>query len=354
MTQYDPNSLRGLGKNRENLLKALRGARVPKAQQHLTGLAMNYARVMARDNFHPAVRYNATLILGQLDKQYPVGGANPVTPVVSSTATQELLGLLEQSEFKGVKVHPSVKVGALEGLERHVQFGMEAEYRERVTKAALAVIGQDAKSLEIDNHVNNWMKCQAARVLAQQFKDGPSPQVHAALTGMIADEKMGISDRCCVSGILDLMTYTAGSGINAKQTLVPLGKLAKAVVADGVEVARDFEELILGNAPTGRGRSFGSRRGETGPKLERRELLSRLVQIEQGAKSVAEALDAADKQKLDSLTTMMEPVISQSKDSRAFDIDLIREVYKLEKSVDSLIASWQPAAAPAEEPAFAE
>ena len=45
--------------------------------------------------------------------------------------------------------------------------------------------------------------------------------------------------------------------------------------------------------------------------------------------------------------TMIEPVIAQSKDDRTFDVDLIREVFKLESSVDNLIASWQPAAPPA-------
>ncbi|MGI9430109.1 MAG: hypothetical protein ACR2NM_15725, partial [Bythopirellula sp.] len=115
MTKFDRASLSGLGKKREDLIKVLRGATVPAAQQQLTKLTMNAMRVIARDSYHPSVRYNATLLLGKLDQDYPGGGANPTPPVVLTEGTNDLLELLEQSEFQGVKVHPSVKVGALEG-----------------------------------------------------------------------------------------------------------------------------------------------------------------------------------------------------------------------------------------------
>ena len=119
----NPGALAKLGKERETLIKYLRGTTVPKAQQQLTALTMGAMRKIARENFHPAVRYNASLVLGMLDEKYPQGGGNAAPPVVLSTATNELLELLESNEFNDVKVHPSVKVGALQGLERHVQFG---------------------------------------------------------------------------------------------------------------------------------------------------------------------------------------------------------------------------------------
>lgn len=347
-TQWNPGALAELGKKREEMVKLLRGTTVPKAQEQLTTLTQGVMKVLVRDNFHPAVRYNATLILGLLDEKYPSSGANASAPVVLSAGTNELLELLENEEFNGVKVHPSVKVGALEGLERHVQFGMDAQYAERVTKAALAVMGQDAKAIEVDADVNNWMKCQAARVLAYQYKDGPTQEIQAALTALIANEKMDLEDRCCVTGLLDKMKYTAGAQADITATILPLGKLTKAVVDEGAEVAREYEELILGNAPTTRRpRNIGGGRDDSGPKVERRELLSRLVLIDRGAKALSDGLADAEKQKVDSLTALLEPVISQSKDSKAFDVDIIREVYKLESSVENLVASWQPAAAAA-------
>ncbi|MEM8946094.1 MAG: hypothetical protein AAGD11_13045 [Planctomycetota bacterium] len=348
MTQYDSQSLMLLGRLREDLMKSLRGAKVPKAQEYLSQVAMGICGKLARDNYHPAVRYNATLILGQLDKQFPVSGANPVRPIASTASTEQLLDLLEQAEFNGVKVHPSVRVGALEGLERHLRFGMDAQFSDRVTAASLSVLAQDAKAIEIDPDVNNWMKCQAAKVLVRQFKEGPTKAVHDALTALIADESMNLEDRCRVSGLLEAMTYTAGAEADATATLLPLGNLTKDVVAEGADVARDFQSIILGEKPgVRRPRNLGRGDGPSGPKLERRQLLSRLVQIEQGASSLSNGMPDAEKQKLAELTSLIEPVIKQSTNSKNYDdIDLIRAVIKLENSVDTLIASWQPAAAP--------
>ena len=353
-TQWTPGALAKLGKERETLVKYLRGTTVPKAQQQLTALTMGAMRKIAREDFHPAVRYNASLVLGMLDEKYPQGGGNAAPPVVLSAATNELLELLESNEFNDVKVHPSVKVGALQGLERHVQFGMDPKFADRVTKAALAVVAQDAETLEVDADVNNWMKCQAARVLARQFKDGPSKEVHTALTALIADDKLSLDDRCCVTGSLEKITFAAGGQADVTATVLPLGNLAKAVVDQGAEGAREFEELLLGNqsfATMGRGGGNfgGGRNGPAGPKLERRELLSRLVQLDQGAKSLSAGLADEDKQRVDSLSELLQPVITQYKDSKSFDVDLIREVTKLENSVDTLIASWQPAAAVTED-----
>lgn len=358
MTQSNPGSLAELGNNREGLVKLLRGSTVPEAQVHLTNLTLGVMRVLSRGNYHPSVRYNAALIIGMLDKQYARTGANPAPPITLPTATNDLLELLEQDKFKDVKVHPGVKVAALEGLERHVRFGLDAQYGDRVTKAALAMLAQEPTVLDVDMDVNNWIKCQAARVLARQFKDGPSDEVHAALTKLIADEKVGLEDRCCIVGLLDKMQYSTAAGTEVAATLVPLGVLTKEVIAEGAEKAREFEEIILGNGPRRGSRGgYGSRgRGEQGPKLERRLLLARLSQIEKGAKSLSAGLPDEDKQKVQSLTELLAPVMTISGDKRSLDLDVAGDVIKLENTVNNMIASWQPAAAPAADAdaAFAE
>jgi hypothetical protein len=307
-------------------------------------------RVIARDNYHPAVRYNAALILGMLDQQYAGGGANPTPPVPLPAGTNDLLELLEQAEFNGIKVHPSVKVGALEGLERHVRFGLDAQYSERVTKAALAVLAQEPAVLEVGTDVNDWIKCQAARVLTRQFKEGPNAEVHTALTRLIADDKMSLEDRCCIVGLLQRMKYSAAADTDVKSTLVPLGNLTKAVVTAGADKALEFENIF---APGGRrpsqsyGRSFGNRRGEEGPKLERRQLLARLTLIRKGAKSLSEGLSDDEQQKIQALTDLLTPVMAISADKNALDLNVAGDVIKLKDTIDNMIASWQPAAAPA-------
>lgn len=356
MTQETPGSLAGLGKKREDLVKLLRGATVPAAQKHLTELTMGVMRTLSRDNYHPAVRYNAALILGMLDQKYASGGANPAPPVVLPAGTNELLELLEKNEFNGVQVHPSVKVGALEGLERHARFGLDAQYTDRVTKAALAVLAQEPTDTEVDADVSHWIQCQAASVLAVQFKDGPNAEVHAALTKLIANDKMSLEDRCCVVGLLKNMKYAGAADADIVSTLLPLGILTQAVVAEGAEKAEEYVELRRGNAPAGRRASSFRRRGEEGPKFERRELLSRLFSITKGAGSLSKGLPEAEKQKIQSLTDLLKPVIIKSLDKKTGDLDVTGEVIKLDRAISTIVANWQPAkpAADAVEEDFAE
>ena len=355
MTQTNPGALAALGKNREDLMKQLRGSGVPRVQDHLTQLTLGVMRALARDNYHPAVRYNATLILGMLDKKYASSGANPTPPVALPAGTSELLDLLEQNEFKGVKVHPSVKVGAMEGLERHVRFGMEAKYADRVTKAAMAMLSQKPSALDVDADVNNWIKCQAASVLTKQFKDGPNAEVQAALTKLIADDKMSLEDRCCVVGLLAKIKYDGAAGADVASTLVPLGKLTLAVVDEGAGKAEAFVELRRGNAPVGR--RVSSRRGEEGPKFERRELLSRMISIAKGAKSLSNGLPDGEKQKVQNLLGLLQPVVAVSRDKKALDLDVTSEIIKLNRAIKTVVADWQPAkavAADAEDADFTE
>ncbi len=350
MTQTSPTDLTRLGKLRVDLFKRyLRNATVPAAQKHLTNTTLNVMKKIARNNYHPAVRYNATLILGMLDQKYAGGGANPTPPVALPAGTNELLDLLEQKEFNGVTVHPSVKVGALEGLERHLRFGLDAQYAGRVTKAALAVLAQEPSALDVSADVNNWMKCQAAGVLARQFKDGPNAEVHAALTKLIANDKMSLEARCCVVGLLKDIEYTAAAEVDIVSTLVPLGNLTQAVVSEGAEKAQDFNDLMLGKSPGRRAPSnFGGRRGEEGPKFERRQLLSRLASITYGANSLSKGLPEEEKLKVQSLTDLLKPVIISSLDKKSLDLDVTGEVIKLESAINTIVASWQPAKAAAE------
>ncbi len=339
MTQTSPQDLTRLGKSREDLIKQIRSTSVPAAQQHLTELTLKYMRGMSRGNFHPAVRYNAALLLGMLDQKYAVSGANPTPPVALSAGSNELLELLEKKEFKGVKVHPSVKVGALEGLERHVQFGLDAKYKDRVTQAALAVVAQKPTALDIRADVNDWMKCQAARVLVQQFQAGPNPEVQTALTELIADEDMSLDDRCYV---VDLLGAVEFAGTDTTALLLPAGNLLLAVVTEGAEKAKEFEDLIVGS-PGARRSSYGGRSGEQETKLERRELLSRLKSIVKGANSFSEGLPEEGKQKVHSMIALLGPAIQSASKLKELDLEVTDEILKLENKVSSLVLEWQPA-----------
>ncbi len=360
MTQQSPTDLSRLGRLREDLFKRyLRPSPVQAAQDFLTKESLGIMRVLSRDNYHPAVRYNAVLILGMLDQQYAGTGADATPPVPLPAATNELLELLEQDKFKDVKVSPQVKVGAIEGLVRHARFGIDPQYTQRTTQAAMAVLAQETSSMDISDEVHHWMQCQAASVLIQLSKDAPNDAVQTALTKLIANEKVGLDDRCYVVGLLKKMNYPA-AGIDVSAMVLPLGKLTQAVVAEGSEQANDYIELVIGKNPGRRSGGFGGgggygggRRGEQGPKLERSQFLSRLKLITTGAKSLSEGLPEEEKQKILELVTPLLPIIKLSGNKKSIDVEIAEKIVELEGEIDAIIANWQPAAA-APEVEFAE
>jgi hypothetical protein len=72
---------------------------------------------IAKGNYHPAVRYNAALILGQLDAQ---PGAKPLP-----AGTEAILAFLENDQFNNVPVPTAVQIAALVSLHRHARLGVD-------------------------------------------------------------------------------------------------------------------------------------------------------------------------------------------------------------------------------------
>lgn len=349
MTSTSSHGLGQLEKMREDLFKRfLHGAASKPAQDYITNLTLKVMKVIAMDNYHPAVRYNAVLILGQLDKEYTARGANPRPPVPLPEGTSALLAIMENDEMRGVKIPTMLKVGALVGLERHGRFGIDPKYAQRTTQAAIAVIQQKETPAEISTDVHHWLKCQAGRVLARQFAAGPSAAVHDALVGMIADKSMSLADRCCVAALLKEMNYAAANGLNTTAAVTALGGLAKDVLGDEAEHARDYKKEILGGDAGNFRRGGFNRRanlgGDEGPSYERSRLLDRLLSITHGIEAVMAAASPEQKQQLQKLMGPMRPVIATAGAKDSIDEDIVDAVVQLAKEVDQVVGSWKTAA----------
>ncbi|MCH2113389.1 MAG: hypothetical protein MK171_00530 [Pirellulales bacterium] len=354
MTNYGPNELGQLAKYRETLLKTVRGATVDAAQQQLTDLSLKAGIELSRGNFHPAVRYNGTLIIGLLDKRVAANG--PPEPLPAATIA--LVDLLEQDKAAGggaaVRVPASVKAAAWVGLERHARFGIQADYRERVTQAALALVADTEPQEELSRPVHNWMKCMAARVLAQQSADGPTAEVHSALTELIADNQMDLEDRCCAAELLQKIDYKTGGNWDGAATVLALGQLAQDVLEEEAEESVEFEKKRLERAPAFRSprRRSTPRRGGTridGPEYPRSRLVDRLTSITAGANSLAKGLLEASEQNLQLLTAALEQTITLVVDKDSGDLLVTQSVKELKSTVDTLVNGWKPPAAEAAE-----
>jgi hypothetical protein len=356
MTLYTAEDLEELGKSREQLFKLMPQITNAGTRDLLNEIIFTYSRGIARGNFHPAVRYNAVLMLGDLDQQ----AGNPPVPHAKSTA--ELLELIEQEQFNKIAVPESVKLGALVGLERHTKYGIDPALKDRLTKTMMKVMASPTPE-DVDKDVHDWVRGSAALVLANQYKDGPTKEVQAALTGLIADMKMELDDRCVVAGSLGRITYPAGADIDGNATVNALGQLTYDVITEGAKLAEEYQEEALGSADlssmqSGRGGGYGRGYGggeyggrggygggyggeeDMGPRFERRQVFARLYDVAKGASSLKAGLDDEAKARADSLIASMEPAIQVMEDKDATEVDVSNEVIALQTALTELLNGW--------------
>jgi hypothetical protein len=356
MTQFSDAALAELGGMREDMITKL----IPQTgnastQQYLIDLTFNVARVLARDNYHPAVRYNAVLMLGDLDQQL-TNGSNPPVPLAKATA--ELLELVEQDQINKIAVPESVKLGALVGLERHTRYGIDPALKDRLTKVMLKVMASPTPE-DVDKDVHDWLRSSAALVLANQYKAGPTKEVQAALTALIADKKVELDDRCTVAGSLARITYPAGADIDGEATVNALGQLTYDVISEGAKLAEDYQKEALegadfssmqsGRGGRGYGGEYGGGRGgyggyggeeEMGPRFERRQVFARLYDVAKGAISVKAGLGDEGKGRVDALMTALGPAIQVMENNKATEVDVSGEVIALQAALTELLNGW--------------
>ncbi len=351
MTGTTPEDLAELGQMRENLFRRfIRATPNTDTQRTLTGWSLKVATAVAQGNYHPAVRYNAALILGNLDQQIAGSGTNATPPAPLPEATAALLDLLEQDDFGGVAVHPSVKLGALVGLERHARFGIAPQYADRVTTAALEVIAEAAPPEDVSQDVHQWMKCQAASVLAWQHRHKPTAQVQAALNALMSDEAFDLENRSFVAGLLKRMDFTQATDLDAPAAITVLGKLSQDVLKAESKLARDYQKEMLGNTST-TSREYGARRfggDDNSPKFERRQLLSRLRSIYDAGNSLKDGLPEKNKKQIEDLLDAMKSARLAAADKDATDLGVAEKVIEAAQAVELEIQGWNAGAAPAD------
>ena len=368
MTKYGPDELARLAADRVRHFKLIAAAANAGSQQFLVDITLKAARVLARDNYHPAVRYNAVLMLGDLDKQL----ATSTTPAVPlPAATKELLELASQGKINGVVIPESVKLGALIGLERHSRLGMDPALTEQSKKTMLGVIADREAGEGVEQDVHDWVRTLASQVLANLSAQGPTKEIQDTFTKMIADKKMGLDDRCNVTAALGKMKYTPSAEIDGQGATMSLAGVTSDVVAEAAKVAEKYQKEALGGADFSRpggfgGGGYGGGRGEfggggfgnqqeMGPKFDRRQLMARLMNITTGGKSLSAGLPDDFKSRLEELLTEIKPVRDTMEAKGSVDLDVTKEVIALEGRLKMLLEGWpKPAGAEKAAPEKAE
>jgi hypothetical protein len=175
-----------------------------QAYDALTQLSYRYMGAIAiSDKYSPAARVNAILILGELNEQE---AGKPL-----SAALRPLLIFATGDSYQGQPIPDELKVAAMVGLERWASLGaIPADKQAALSGAMLALVNQQTPPPGRTAEAQDWMRRQAAQVLAALGSPGPKNEVLAAYETILAASGTRNSLRCEVAKCLGRLKYPEG------------------------------------------------------------------------------------------------------------------------------------------------
>ncbi len=346
MTRNGPQDFEALGKLRYGLFNDfLRPATHEAIQKDVTQAAYAYMAkvVTAKDPpYHPAVRYNAVLVLGMLDQQYGVetaGAQRPPQPLPA--ANTFLVRILDEAIKNNPVVTPALVVGSLVGLQRHAQFrqSLPPEAVAAMNATVLKLATRDEPLLETDRETMAWIRLRAAEVLAQLGMVGQDGEVHNALLKLISTSR-SLEDRCAIAEQLAKIKYE-GAKVDGKATADAILKLARDVAEAEKTRATEFEENRIGGgigtSPAGGAIRTGFDPYGMPEPFARRPLLARVTHLRTGLLAVKPALPTDVQTRVDTIVKALAPVIESASNKDTTELDLTGRVKTMADAIERAV-----------------
>jgi len=212
MTRYEPiadtvpNPLGQLSEWRYEFYQDLRiAAKNEVVHGRLNNLVFDYMSKVVKDNYHPAVRYNAMLIIGDLNqRELVVSGGAKSLPVAWHDKLEFIVG-----EVISPDQIDAVRVAGLIGTKRHVELdslssggspipqGVKSELASRLLQVVVAKCPSDRSP---GGHA--WMQRQAIQILALLKSEDNQGAVTKELLAIISDEEQPLGLRCSTTAAL--------------------------------------------------------------------------------------------------------------------------------------------------------
>lgn len=339
MTRTEPDKLGDVGKVRDDLFKYfILKATDPQLQHDLTELTFkSMAKIVGAQNppCHPAARYNAILILGQLDDSY----AAPEKP--SLQANKALIAVVDSATTAN-RFSPAVILGAIIGLERHAQLKdtLPPESVNAMRAALLKLVTHADPIQEMDRDAYSWLRLRAASALARMGSVGEKNAVHDAIVKLAATNK-SLDDRCAALALLEKINYKDVK-LDDSATLEPIFALARDVAAAEDKRADTFQDQGGGAGGFVPGRSFEPGGVATGGSTydpnayPRRQTLARLSSIKTGLTTVKGGISPDGQKKVDAVLAAITPVINAAA-GKDTDLTLAQAIHTMTAAINTAI-----------------
>ena len=271
MTQTSEDALRTISDSRRDLQRDLdqSGAKAADVHTHLIRLSLSTLTNIVRDNFHPAVRYNAMLIISGLNDQEG-GTSSKSTAVPMASALPVIL-----EEFKRPENPDAVKVAALLGLMWHLE-GENAKsptaqpnpLKAEVIKELLAFVETKDPPEGRSSDGHTWMRRRAIDALTVACQSKTDPTIVAALDKLVRDDSQPIAIRCAVAQSLGKVSLQPPTAVDVPALAKELGHVALQACEDeltrAIKQRKDEDERLARQMGTYSGEMAGGMSGDGG------------------------------------------------------------------------------------------
>ena len=249
MTRYQAvpgvtdNPLGDLGKHRDELLRAANKAKSAAFRNDLQKRILSMMPRIAQMNFHPAVRYNAMLIVGALNaSEGTTMGGERTAPDPKRAAMSPLIG-----ELRNAEQIDAVRIAALIGVHRHVELDrfrrppFSSKQKATIAEVVIPFVKSVEPPADRSFAAHNWIRRRAIEILA--MLDPPDKEgAIASVFGEIFNDKKATRS----------LRLTAGEAIGATQlppqSVSDPSALAAVMARFAVDACREemvkLEELI--------------------------------------------------------------------------------------------------------------
>ena len=222
-TQTTEKNLEELPKARDTFIKSLEAsAKNPAAHALLLDVThRELSKIVKDDGFHPAVRYNAILIIGLLNETEPnraTGTKQMPVPYVPALST-----LVE--ELKKPGNNEAVRVGALLGVSRHVEWDnfkepkMQAPVRKEIIDELNSIVNTNVPPAGRSAEGQTWLRRRALEALGHANALNVDPGFTSLLDTIIKEDNEPISLRCTAAEVMSHLDFKA-----APPPVIPMAK----------------------------------------------------------------------------------------------------------------------------------
>ncbi|MDA7950970.1 MAG: hypothetical protein MPJ24_05720 [Pirellulaceae bacterium] len=234
MTQFDEATLAELPEFRRKFLKetVLLVGITEARHQEVVDLAFNELKVIAVENYHPAVKYNAISLIGDLHQtEGQKNGSTRSAPVPYQPATDFLISLLQSPSSSEAD-----KIAALRGIWTHSMYHHTLEAKDQIPSATVQAISTEMTKIldsqpasEISQSVHEWKQRRAISTLAAIGETGGGNAVFNRLRNLMNDKNSSLPIRLeALEGVVKLRP----SGLADAE----VEKVAQEIATVGVEI----------------------------------------------------------------------------------------------------------------------